>query len=140
MFTAASQLYKAAQKDGNYANKITLNNGTLVFSKAVRKFQTCELDYHHLIHREGNNTWCSLCSFNAFTSDGKISNMITHIKREHPEHLPYSDMLESYKNQNEREWEEIDTAKTYPLLVLAHNRVLFNSVDLRFLWKIKSQC
>ena len=90
---------------GNYANKITLNNGTLVFSQAVKKFQTCELDYHHLIYREGNNTWCSFCSFNAFTSDGKISNMITHIKRVHPEHLPYSDMLESYKNQKEREWD-----------------------------------
>ena len=34
---------------GSYANNIALNDGSIYTSKAVKPFQSCELDYHHTI-------------------------------------------------------------------------------------------
>lgn len=85
---------------GSYANNIALNDGSIYTSKAVKPFQSCELDYHHFINRDGTNVSCCICGLRSFASDGKTSNMISHIKREHPDHLPYDDMPEHYKQES----------------------------------------
>ena len=86
-------LHRGFHYIGTHASVILLQDGTKFFSKAVKKFESCPIDYYSLICVNDLTHICTLCDYQCIPSEGKLSNMMTHIKARHQDHLPYCDTV-----------------------------------------------
>ena len=102
---------------GQYANKITNSDGELImFSKEVRLIDEPDDSpknyYHYVVRCSPTEHHCIICSEIFKTSNNGSTNIINkHIKRRHPEVIPFNFMSMSYVNDAVSVWENAESKK-----------------------------
>jgi hypothetical protein len=90
----------------------------------VHSFVSNEIEYYPLIAREpdSNMMTCTICHHKTNPADGKLSNMLKHIKSMHQDAFPYDDMTDIYKRGKEQFWDNLQKRKRCQKLQHLHPR------------------